>query len=230
MKKIIAAAAVLGAMAFAPANAATIVFEGNGPTAIPTNLANATDNCGTIGGDFCTITPGAGFDYSVAGIALNVLGLTNGVPTTLIQDVVPGESGLGVLSPGEVATDDQVQFDSNESLLFSFSNGPVTISNIEFNSGNDTDCSAPGSEGPCGTFNLLIDGVLSAGNTGLAAVDLLTTAFVGSTFEFVATELGAGFAIARFDVVSEVPVPGALPLLLSGIAGLSFASRKKKTA
>jgi hypothetical protein len=42
-------------------------------------------------------------------------------------------------------------------------------------------------------------------------------------------EAGGG---ARFyvDVISEVPVPAALPLLLSGVAGLSFASRKKRAA
>ena len=30
--------------------------------------------------------------------------------------------------------------------------------------------------------------------------------------------------------ISDVPIPAALPLLLSGLAGLGFASRRKKKA
>ncbi|WP_411818031.1 VPLPA-CTERM sorting domain-containing protein [Hyphococcus sp. DH-69] len=44
---------------------------------------------------------------------------------------------------------------------------------------------------------------------------------------------GAALPDYNFNInaaVSEVPIPAALPLLLSGIAGLGFASRRKKTA
>ena len=32
------------------------------------------------------------------------------------------------------------------------------------------------------------------------------------------------------EAISDIPVPGALPLLISGIAGLGFASRRRKSA
>ncbi|PQA85649.1 hypothetical protein CW354_22225 [Marinicaulis flavus] len=45
-------------------------------------------------------------------------------------------------------------------------------------------------------------------------------------------DLSASFLTINYTVpeVSEVPVPAALPLLLSGIAGLGFASRRRKSA
>lgn len=42
-------------------------------------------------------------------------------------------------------------------------------------------------------------------------------------FEFAGTE----FVVAS---ISDIPLPGALPLLLSGLAGLGFAARRKKKA
>ena len=45
--------------------------------------------------------------------------------------------------------------------------------------------------------------------------------------------LNSGASLPDYNInlsASPVPVPGALPLLLSGIAGLSFASRRKKQA
>lgn len=40
-----------------------------------------------------------------------------------------------------------------------------------------------------------------------------------------------GVTLPDFQIrLSEVPIPGALPLLISGFAGLAFASRKKRAA
>ena len=54
----------------------------------------------------------------------------------------------------------------------------------------------------------------AAGEFGL--VDILAFGYLNTEF--------------YIESISDVPLPGALPLLISGIAGLGFASRKKKKA
>ena len=64
----------------------------------------------------------------------------------------------------------------------------------------------------------------------VAAADSL--AFLGSGMHFVleAITQGAGFTIAQFTVddVQSIPAPAALPLLLSGVMGLAFATRRRR--
>lgn len=243
MTKLLVSAIAAAGLLIAPANAATIVFKGDGLNATPISGATQVD-CGSSGdsNDYCSTGPGVALEYDEGNIDFTVSGFEDfdGAKTgaIVIQDIRPGNSGLGVYSSGEdtEGPDDQVQSRVGESLLFDFANTgkPVTISNIEFNSGADRNCTpSPGGEGPCGLFDLWIDGVLDAANTGVAAVNLLASSFTGTTFEFVARDPAnndnSGWVIAQFDV-KEVPIPGALPLLLSGIAGLGFAARRKKTA
>lgn len=245
MKKLIVTAVAAAGMIIAPAHAATFVFKGQGGTDFPTGNQDFT--CGS-NADFCTDDDGLGFDYEVDGVKLNVTGWQAfgvGAGTVddgdariaeVIQDIRPRNSGLGVFSAGEDRNggDDQVQLttDGGESLRFDFSDNPlpVVLSNIEFNSGADQDCSL-GGEGGCGFFDLYIDGLLV--QSGVQAIDVIaggvSNGYVGRVFEFVATTAGSGFAIGSLTV-QEVPIPGALPLLLSGIAGLGFAARRKKTA
>ena len=47
------------------------------------------------------------------------------------------------------------------------------------------------------------------------------------TFLLEAITEGAGFTIAQFTV-SDVPIPGAFPLLAAGLAGLGFSYRRKR--
>lgn len=251
MNKLLLTAVAAAGMMIAPANAAFLsaefVFKGDGLNADP--LANKDGTCGSPQ-DFCTADDNLGFDYLVDGLNLNVKGYQGfalGALTVdaggasiaeVIQDIQPTNSGLGVFSAGEDRNggDDQVQFkgDANgaESLRFDFSGNPlpVTLSDIEFNSGADRDCS-DGGEGGCGFFDLYIDGAIFLSN--VAADDIIAggkaNGYVGRVFEFVARTADSGFTIASFKV-QEVPIPGALPLLLSGIAGLGFAARRKKTA
>lgn len=222
----IAAATALGAAG--AANAVTFQFKGDGGTFdAPTGNANQT--CGSMGQDYCSINHALGLNYSKSGISVTAFGFANGVAARLIQDVFPDNSGIGVLSEAD-ATQDQTQFDALEVIEFVF-NQVVTLTNIEFNAGNDVNCSTPGSEGPCGTFDLIVDGMTRLDEA--VAMDLLAgggATWTGTTFRFVPTQAGAGFNIAQFTINQEVPVPGALLLLLTGIGGLSFASRGKKNA
>ncbi len=225
------AAAFAASAIVSTASATTFTFKGDGGAHDTPLGGNAVNDCGTVGTDICSDDDSLGLTYGKDGIWINVKALNNSTTAaTLIQDIQPYNSGLGVLSAGESGNDDQVQASTSESLLFTSLFGEIAISNIEFNGGHDGDCTPVGSEGECGTFNLVIDGVLSAANTGLTAVNLLAMTFVGTTFEFIATgDDTSGFVIAQFDV-EAVPLPGALPLLLSGLAGLGFAARRKKAA
>lgn len=227
MKKCFAALAAVGtALAIgASAHATTFVFKGDsGLYDSPT--ANFAKDCGTVGVDFCSANDALGLSYSKDGINVTATAFAGGVATQLIQDISPDNSGLGALSENN-NVDDQTQTNSNEYIEFVF-NQSVVLSNIEFNAGDDTDCSTPGLEGPCGNFNVLINGVTLL--SGLTAIDLFAGPFVGTSFRFTPTTAGAGFAIAQFTVTPEIPVPAALPLLLSGLAGLGFAARRNKKA
>ena len=58
-------------------------------------------------------------------------------------------------------------------------------------------------------------------------IDVLPVLGTGARFVLTALTAGGGFTVAQLTV-SDVPIPGAIPLLISGIAGLGFASKKKK--
>ena len=217
-----AAAAVLG-LSTAP-RAAVFQFEGNGG-AYDTPTGNIALDCGTVGADFCSGNDASGLSYSKGGISLTATAFTSGGATQLIQDITPTDSGLGALSEND-NVNDQTQL--GEWIVLTFDRA-VQLSGIEFNAGNDTNCSTPGSEGPCGFFDLFIDNVFF-GN--LQAVDLVAGPFFGTSFRFVPTTQGAGFVIAKLiaEVPAEVPLPAALPLMLAGLAGLGFAARRSRAA
>jgi len=226
--RFLAAAVAAAGFLTVPANAATFIFKSGGAF-MDTPTGNVAMDCGTVGADLCTDNDAAGFQYSKDGVSFTATAFTydamgDRTETQLIQDISPANSGLAALSEMD-ATQDQTQFDSMESIEFVF-DAAVFLTNIEFNAGDDNDCSGPNAEGPCGFFDLYIDGAFF---DTIEAVDLLTTAFFGTTFEFRAVTPGAGFTIAQFEV-SDVPVPGALPLLLAGLAGLGFATRRRKPA
>lgn len=209
------------------ANAATFVFKGDGNNVTPLG-AEGVDyvrDCGTAGSDYCSLNHEAGLQYALDGVGLTVRALAGDAATRLIQDVFPGDSGLGAYSEDN-PNDDQTQFDSAEAIEFSF-DSVVSLTDVEFNAGGDVNCSAYGSEGPCGMFNLTIDGVFVG---AIAAIDNLAFLGTGMTFLLEAITEGAGFTVAQFTVgdVSDVPVPGAFPLLAAGLAGLGFAYRRKR--
>jgi len=191
---------------------------------------NVANDCGTVGVDYCTADDSLGFTYSKDGVSFTATAYkyadntyASRDATLLIQDIMPENSGLGAFSENDF-NNDQTQFNSLESIEFDFGSA-VSVSNIEFNAGDDNDCSGPQTEGGCGDFDLWIDGMFVA---TLTAVDLFTDVLTGTTFEFRAVTPGAGFVIAQFELVNEVPIPGAIPLFLAGMAGMGVAARRRR--
>ncbi|MHA7873426.1 MAG: VPLPA-CTERM sorting domain-containing protein, partial [Hyphococcus sp.] len=222
----------------AAANATTFVFKGDGLNVTPNGTIGVdfVQNCGTVGSDFCSVPDHtAGLEYSLDGIDITVRAYADGDPTRLIQDIAPPNSGLGAFSE-DTGNDDQTQFDSGESIEFDFGMNEVTVRDVEFNAGGDIDCTAAaggGGEGPCGRFLLEIfdvsDMMIVSTIIDITNIDLLPVLGTGARFLLTALDEGAGFVVAQLTV-GEVPIPGAIPLLLSGLAGLGFAARRKKAA
>ena len=256
MTKLLVSAIAAAGMLVAPATAATYVFKGEVENPGVNVVADNGVACASSGPpqDLCSSAAGVGLEYDDFGFNLTVEGfqdvttdgssVTGGVGAIVIQDRTPQDSGLGVFSEGDGGSDDQVQAKTGESIKFTFDGGaPFLLSNIEFNRGGDVDCSAPSngapSEGACGLIDIFVDNVFykTVGIADLITINgegdfLSVINQAGNMFEFVANlDSGqpSGFTIAQFTV-QEVPIPGALPLLLSGIAGLGFAARRKKAA
>lgn len=256
MTKLLVSAIAAAGMLVAPATAATYVFKGEIENPGVNVVADNGVNCASSSPlqDLCSPAVGVGLEYDDFGFDLTVDGfqdvvhdgtsVTSRVDAIVIQDRTPRDSGLGVFSDGDGNSDDQVQAKTGESIKFTFEgDNAFLLSNIEFNRGGDVDCSAPSNSGPsegeCGLIDIFVDNVfyktLDSADLDVIAgegdfLDVITKA--GKMFEFVANRASndpSGFTIAQFTV-QEVPIPGALPLLLSGIAGLGFAARRKKTA
>ncbi|MEQ8179493.1 MAG: hypothetical protein RIA10_14280, partial [Amphiplicatus sp.] len=117
-----------GALLAGAANAApvTIVFQNPGadlPVAGNYTTGGTCNGIGISGPDLCTINHATGLDYSKDWVDVNVVAKTGAGSTALIQDLSPTNSGLGALTQGETNSDDQVQFSTQESLLFTFEIG-----------------------------------------------------------------------------------------------------------
>ena len=253
LKKLTVAVATIAALT-ASASASTFIFEGFQNNVTPEGVLGVdfVDDCATGGAlnDFCSADSAAGLNYLLDGIELNVTAFEQGdvianddgtfnvdlgIATRLIQDRTPSDSGLGAFSEDN-SSDDQTQFDSGESIVFDFGENEFLVTDVEFNAGGDVNCTTNSEgqgEGPCGEFLLQIfdlDGLLTlASIIDITNTDVLATLGTGARFVLTALTPGGGFSVARLTV-SDVPIPGALPLLISGIAGLGFASRKKKKA
>jgi len=126
------------------------------------------------------------------------------------------------------AGDDSIDGDLgiNEYVAIVFDDGPMDVTDLSFRDGehfslNDDDV------GQLTWY--IIDSLTTVLDSGVATfADVIAMAMSGYfdniegiAFSFVDTE----FYVSAMNVV---PIPGALPLLLSGLAGLGFASRRKK--
>ena len=115
----------------------------------------------------------------------------------------------------------------NEKITINFLDGPFEIEQLSFN----------------GTIN----GVehLSLNNFAGGVLNIITslggveTSYLNMTFAAASSFMFGQVDWIRFEsvdtpfylsAINEVPVPAALPLLISGLAGLGFASRRRKSA
>jgi len=110
-----------------------------------------------------------------------------------------------------------------EWVRIEFDDGPFTVANVSFN----------GTIG--GVQHLSLDnyaGGMVLVTTNLAAVTAYTFAAAAATNFGAVSWIRFDYMDTEFYVssISDIPIPAALPLLLSGLAGLGFASRRRKSA
>ena len=203
--------AVLGAVTSAQAS---VVFDFAG-------LASGNE------GPFTSATAGG---ITVTGTASNTDGTKT--PVAYLDDVFNSNpAGLGVCSEGltggecSIPSDDNVT--SGETLTLSFTDAvttnpiTVTLDPIFFRDANHLTIFDES-----GVGNGLIDIVIDGGSVMvLTLAAQLGTPLTGSTFDF--TYNNQQFYIQNMTV-TPVPLPAALPLFLSALAGLAFIGRRRR--
>ncbi|NNE40634.1 MAG: VPLPA-CTERM sorting domain-containing protein [Marinicaulis sp.] len=215
MKKLLTAAAVAGAMAFAPAQAGLVSFAGFAASNGEEGFASGTSL--TIDGVSMTFTSTHNPYFD---------GVSGGKPAGLgvCRDLTMAAQPQCVIGSDD-SIDEDVAGDP-ESITITFDDGALPVQGISFRDGahnliNDsTDFLV---------YSIVTDSGVLADTDTFANVFALINAGINGveslTFAF-ASKGGDQFYIEFI----ETPIPAALPLLLSGIAGLGFASRRKKTA
>lgn len=222
MKKLIASAAVALGASFmaAPAVAGTIVVDFAGYAA--GNEHGVTSGTSVeINGVSMTFSAGDFYD--------------DGIYNPYFDDVSGGlPAGLGVcrvLTAADQcrdAGDDSTDGDGgiSEYIAIVFDDGPFSVWELGFRDGQHNDITT----NDVGVVEwAILDGLGGVVTSGFATfADVVAMAAAGD----FANIAGIGFAYVDtefyIEYISDVPIPAALPLLLSGLAGLGFASRRKK--
>lgn len=208
MKKLAILAMIAAGSMFTSANAATIDF------------ANFADTNGERGVDPTEI-------LTIDGVSLSAFGFADNGATPAFAYLDRGNAGLGVCKVLDSADQCRPGRDDNvtngETLVISFKNA-LNITDLLFRQADHslvTSGSISITTATLGGSFTLTDtfaNVIAAAASGNAAFQDVFQV----TFNFVDTQ----FYLSSI----ETPLPGALPLLLSGIAGLGFASRRRKAS
>ena len=228
MKKLLSIAAVAAGLVFAPANAAILDFANEADTNGERGLANFSPF--TLDGlEFTILTYGAG---------PNSNGLFGASGNPYLD---AGNAGLGVCQV--LDTNDQCDPGSDDSIQEIVNdNGPNTVEGIGlfFNEAVDIIdiLFVDAQHNPINAMNDgLVDVFLTDSGTPtttLMFTEVVSLVTMGDAMFQDLEFLGFVFVDKAFYLssvtVNEIPIPGAIPLLLSGIAGLGFASRKKRAA
>lgn len=212
MKRLMIAAAAAAGMAFAPAQAAYVDFAAE---------ADMNGERGLASGD----------SLKIDGVTMLLFGFGPVGAASPYLDA--GKAGLGVCQVLDIkdqcapASDDNVTEDESVLILFTSNdlgaalfrdlNGLV-FRDAKHNLIDDMNDGLVRIVTDNGDMTALFTTFIAMAAGGDAFFEQTSSIF----FEFVDKQ----FYVSAMDV-SDIPIPGALPLLLSGIAGLGFASRRK---
>ena len=230
MKKLGFAAAVAAGFLFSNANASIVDFAAfadgqNNPRGEfgLVNSATATGGNLIIGGVRMTLF---GFDNNGQSPAFAYLDSSN----------ASGPAGLGVCSTLDAfaqcnpASEDEIE--SGQSVQINFTDNLFTspqkrdIEGLVFRDAGHQLIDTTND----GLVTITTEnGTLTDLFSSFMALALAGDAFFKNTNFISFAETGTGFYVSIIDV-SDIPLPGALPLLISGLAGLGFASRRRKNA
>ena len=217
----IASAALMGVAHAAPV---TITFDGQAAGTIVSNQFPGLSVSGTVFGPmiFDTNNP-TGDDADLGGPFTNVGPNQGSTPSGNVLIISedgdtsdPDDNGNG--GTFTFTFDNVVTFLGFDGIDFSDANANLIVRLFDTSATEifSYDFAADGPGGTVGDneFFSFFGNVFGAGIAGVATAEIQLT--------------GSGAVDNLTFDVADIPVPGALPLLLSGIAGLGFAMRRKK--
>lgn len=171
-----------------------------------------------------------GITYNVSGVPVAPNNSQSHDGTTCMAPLACERDGLGI-SDDEITTGSEV-------LSVDFNGALVRLTKLWFLDLFKSDPNDPDPEtarvtffGPdAGVIDFAGVEAIGGGNSGFLMSGVLNLVISGFQVEILAFNDNVGSPDAAFAAfeVSEVPIPGAAVLMLSGLAGFGFASRKKR--